>query len=257
MKVQPWNGPIQVLAACTLLVYGAPVRGGAPCADELARKVFEAGYAFYEAGDYEEALRSFRRSYSLCPKPEQQKNIGATHERLGNLPEAIEAYELYLKSAPPDAEDRDAIQVRIANLQKRLTPAVQPSAPASSLAPLPLPPLPEPPPPPPPPDRTAAVVALSAGGLFAVGSLITGLLARSRFQEAERSCKPSCSDSEVASIRTLAWTSIALTGAAALGTGMGVYLWWSSSSSATQTGLRGVGVQVGLEQAQLGARWAF
>jgi tetratricopeptide (TPR) repeat protein len=257
MTVRRRKGLLGALVACAALTSGARARGETPCADELARKVFEAGHAFYEAGDYEEALRSFQRSYSLCPKPEQQKNIGATHERLGNLPSAIEAYELYLKIAPQDAEDRDAIQVRITNLQKRLTPA-SPSAPASTSAPLPLPPPPAPDPPPPTaPDRTAAVVVLSVGGVLAVGSLITGLLARSRFQEAEGSCKPTCPDSEVTPVRRLAWTSVALTGAAALGTGLGAYLWWSASTPAARTGLRGVGAQVGPGQAQLGARWAF
>jgi tetratricopeptide (TPR) repeat protein len=255
MTVQQWRGPLGALVVCAALHSAAVARGETPCADELARKVFEAGHAFFEAGDYEEALRSFQRSYSLCPKPEQQKNIGATHERLGNLPSAIETYELYLKIAPQDAEDRDAIQVRIANLRKRLTPAAS-SAPAMSSAPPPPAP-PEPPPPPVAPDRTASVVVLSASGVLAVGSLITGLLARSRFQEAEGSCKPSCPDSEVAPVRALAWTSVALTGAAALGTGLGAYLWWSASPSAARTGLRGVGAQVGLGQAQLGARWAF
>ena len=254
MKVQRWKGLLGALVAWAALTSGARARGETPCADELARKVFEAGHAFYEAGDYEEALRSFQRSYSLCPKPEQQKNIGATHERLGNLPSAIEAYELYLKIAPQDAEDRDAIQVRITNLRKRLTP-VAPSASASTSTPPP--PAPEPPPPPAAPDRTAAVVVLSVGGVLAVGSLITGLLARSRFQEAEGSCKPTCPDSEVTPVRRLAWTSVALTGAAALGTSLGAYLWWSASTPAARTGLQGVGAQVGPGQAQLGARWAF
>lgn len=229
---------------------------GAQCADELARKVFEAGHAYYEAGDYEEALRAFLRSYGLCPKPEQQKNIGATHERLGNLSAAIEAYELYLRTAPSDAEDRDAIQVRITNLQKRTPPTAPPPTTSASSPRAPAAPSPEPPPPPVPPNYTPAALVLGFSSLVAVGSLITGLVARSRYNEAERSCGSSCSDSEVKPIKQMQLTSTVLTGAALVGVGAGAYLWWSASSS-SRTGLRGVGAQIGTNHAQLGARWAF
>lgn len=257
MMLQRFSGVWRSLAVGAALTLGGPARGTAQCADELARKVFEAGHAYYEAGDYDEALRSFLRSYSLCPKPEQQKNIGSTHERLGNLPAAIEAYELYLRTAPPEAEDRDAIQVRISNLQKRLTPAA-PTASASTSAP-PVAPTAAPAPEAPrgAPDRTAAVLVLGASGVVAVGSLITGLLARSQFNEAERSCGPRCPDTEVQPIRRMALVSTVLTGAAALGAGVGAYLWWSAAPSSARTGRPGVGVRLGSGGAQLGARWVF
>lgn len=266
--LQRFSGVWRSLAVGAALALGVPSRGAAQCADELARKVFEAGHAYYEAGDYDEALRSFLRSYSLCPKPEQQKNIGSTHERLGNLPAAIEAYELYLRTAPPEAEDRDAIQVRISNLQKRLTPAAPTASAATSAPPAAPTATPDPAPEAPhgPPDRTAASVVLGASGIVAVGSLITGLLARSQFNEAERSCGPRCPDAEVQPIRRMALVSTVLTGAAALGTGVGAYLWWSAGPSSARTGQTGrtgqpgrtgVGVHLGSGGAQLGARWVF
>jgi tetratricopeptide (TPR) repeat protein len=240
------------------LCLGAPSQGAAQCADELARKVFEAGFAYYEAGEYEEALRSFLRSYAMCPKPEQQKNIGATHERMGNLSAAIEAYEVYLRTAPSGADDLDAIQVRVSNLRRREATSA-PSASATPSAPPPPPPALTPaaaptPAPPSQPDRTPAVLVLGASGVVAVGSLITGLLALSRSNEAEESCSPRCPDSVVKPIDRLRWTSTALTGVAILGVGVGSFLWWRSGASpAAPT----VGARIAPDQAHLGALWRF
>jgi tetratricopeptide (TPR) repeat protein len=224
----------------------------AQCAEEAARKVFEAGKQYYDTGYYEDAIKSFRRANDMCPKAALLKNIGATEERLGNIAAAIEAYEQYLKAAP-DAADRDAMQLLIGNLKKRLPPPPPPSASMSaSAAPPPPPPppppatssavVPPPPPPPPPPpsagpNRFPAYLALSIGGAATVGAVITGLVAKGRYDSAKSDCSPSCSDSQVSGVKSMALVSTILSGVAVVGVGAGAVLFFTAKPPDAATGL--------------------
>ena len=210
------------------------------CAEEPARKVFEAGKQYYDTGYYEDALKSFRRAYDMCPKAALLKNIGATEERLGNLVAAIEAYEQYVKVAPT-GDDREATSILIGNLKKRvvLAPAASASASASASAVASAPPPPPPPPPPaassapeaapspppplppPPPSRAPAYVSFGVAGAAAIGAVITGLLAKSRYDSASSSCSPRCPDSEVSGVKSMALVSTILSGVAVVGVGVG------------------------------------
>lgn len=254
-----------LVGACVVWMVGSPGGAGAQCADELARKVFAAGQAYFEAGDYEEALRSFQRSFDLCPKADQLKNIGATHERMGNQPAAVAAYEKYVQMAP-EADDRDAILVRIGNIKKRMAaaPSASSAPAAASSAPAPV----EPPPVVPTvtatsapvsagPSRTTAVVVLGVSGAVAIGSLITGLVARGRYIDAENSCKPRCSDEQRDRVWNMALVSTIMSGAALAGVGVGTYLFVKSRPEPLQAGFRGVDAGFGPGQARLGASWAF
>src|SRR5271166_3843319 len=77
-------------------------------ARDRARDAFSQGQELYRAGDYAGALSAFQSAEALSPSPAAEYNIGRCHERLGQLAEAVAAYERYLAEAP-DAPDHDAL----------------------------------------------------------------------------------------------------------------------------------------------------
>ena len=78
-----------------------------------ARLHFQAGASYYEAGDYEDALREFQRSYDLSQRPELFYNFSLCHQQLGRLDEAIVYLDRYLREVE-EVPNR-------ANLERRLT----------------------------------------------------------------------------------------------------------------------------------------
>jgi hypothetical protein len=118
-------------------------------------------------------------------------------------------------------------------------------------------------PPPPPrraePNRLPAFITLGVGGAFGAGALVTGLVAKSKYDDAEETCSPSCSSEQVSGSRTLAITSTALTGAAVLGVGLGVALLLTADSEPSNVGSARplVDVALGPRAACASATWTF
>ena len=84
-----------------------------------ARRAFLEGRAALERGQTEPALAFFREAYALVPHPELLYNIGIAADRLRHDSDALAAFEGYLR-ALPDAENRPAVQERIAILRARI-----------------------------------------------------------------------------------------------------------------------------------------
>jgi tetratricopeptide (TPR) repeat protein len=101
-----------VLLAC--LVVPSP----AACQDALARTHFEAGTSYYEAGDYEDALREFQRAHDLSQRPELLYNLSLCHQQLGAFGEAARLLERYLEEAV-DVPHRPNLERRLRNLRQR------------------------------------------------------------------------------------------------------------------------------------------
>ncbi len=110
------------------------------------------------------------------------------------------------------------------------------------------------------PNRTPAYVAFGVGGAAAIGAVVTGLVAKGKFSDAETNCKPNCPDSTVNSIKSLALVSDVLTGVAVVGVGVGAVLFFTAkpatsevAASPTPTLRAGVGPGGG----KLEATWHF
>ena len=206
--------------------------------DDLARRHFDSGVAYLEESDYDNALKAFQKAYELSKRPEILLNIATVHERQSALPSAVAALKSYLEAAP-QGEHVETVKLRIQNLEKRLdeqdkskateTAAIPASAPPPPAAPTTTTTATATPPAAKPhakaePNRLPAFISLGVGGVLAGASLATGLIAKSKYDDAKGSCGPHCSDSELSSSRTLAITSTVLTGAAVLGVGLGVVL---------------------------------
>lgn len=220
-----------LLGFFTVLALSGPA-WGQESADELARRHFDSGVAYLQESDYDNALKAFQKAYDLSKRPEILLNIATVHERTANLDAALAALNKYLE-LEPDGEHVDTVKLRIANLEKRKA-AEQPAGPDK---PPPGPPsetgAPETPPPvtPPPtadrekPNRLPAYIALGVGAAAAGGAVVTGIIAKKEYDDANDSCGPSCSDSQLSTGRSMAVVSTVLTGVAVVGAGLGVTLW--------------------------------
>ncbi len=86
-------------------------------ADTDARAAFEEGRVAYDAGEYDAAVRAFRRAYLLSPRYRLLYNIAQAELRAGHDGLALEAFQGYLRQAPPDDERRGEVEERVRVLQ--------------------------------------------------------------------------------------------------------------------------------------------
>lgn len=96
----------------------APAGESADAPVPAAVEAFYRGQALFAEARYAEALEQFQRADSLQPAPDLQFNIGLCHARLEHWDDAIQAFEIYLrtKDNPPDRAD---IEARIAEAKRR------------------------------------------------------------------------------------------------------------------------------------------
>jgi tetratricopeptide (TPR) repeat protein len=245
--------------------------------DDLARRHFESGVAYLEESDYDNSLKAFEKAYELSKRPEILLNIATVHERKSDLPGAIAALKSYLTAAP-QGEHVETVKLRIQNLEKRVqdqTAAAAPPAnapadaapapPPASNAAAAKPPASEPAPTPrlrAEPNRLPAFIALGVGGVLAGGSLVTGLVAKSKYDDAKSSCSSTpdgCSNAQLSSSRTFAITSTVLSSAAVLGVGLGIALLLTTDSDGDAVGSSKprLDVALGPKAAAASAAWSF
>jgi hypothetical protein len=257
------------LSLCAALLGGvAPV--AAQTDDENARRHFESGAAYVQQSDNENALREFQAAYALSKRPALLLNIANVYERMGKPREAVETLTKYLNE-DPKSSDRTTTETRIANLKKRLeatpdsttppaasasTTTAASAAPAATTTPA----VTEAPRGARAPNRTPAYIAFGVGGAAAIGAVVTGLVAKSKFDDADKTCKPACSDGTVSSIKSMALVSDILTGVAVAGVGVGAVLFFTAKSPGTEAAQsRGptFGAGVGPGGGKVVATWRF
>jgi tetratricopeptide (TPR) repeat protein len=95
--------------------------GGAQVApsadDEVARNLFQAGRAAYDAGNYDDALEFFEKSHARSLRPQLLYNIGQAADRLRDDQKALASFRAYL-AAVPDAANRVEVENRIRALDR-------------------------------------------------------------------------------------------------------------------------------------------
>jgi tetratricopeptide (TPR) repeat protein len=202
----------RVLALALLLVAGAARAQSEDPDEEIARRHFKQGSAFYLANDYARALAEFELAARAHPAPALDFNIARCHDRLEHADQAIAYYRKYLTSSPKDAAE---IQARIEKLQPRAAPL----RPAQDRA--------EPPKPPivpaaapvenEPPRRSwkapiglgVATLAVAITGVALVGSVVPDY---DRL-DGPGGCRP-CTPSQFSDLQTRAYSGYALLGLA-------------------------------------------
>ncbi|MFW6067570.1 MAG: tetratricopeptide repeat protein [Myxococcota bacterium] len=117
-------GRMSLLTRAAILLLVAALGPAAPAAaqdgdDERGRFHFQAGASYYEAGEYEQALREFERSYEISKRPQLFYNISLAHQQLGDLESAILYLDRYLREVE-EIPNRVNLERRLENLRKRL-----------------------------------------------------------------------------------------------------------------------------------------
>jgi tetratricopeptide (TPR) repeat protein len=115
----------------------------ASSSDEVARGLFQAGKAAYEAGNYADALSFFEQAHERSGRPELLFNIGQAADRLRQDDKAIEALRAYVTQLP-NAPNRAEVEARIraleaAQTERKNAEAVAPVTPAPATAAVPTP----------------------------------------------------------------------------------------------------------------------
>ncbi|HZO14916.1 MAG TPA: tetratricopeptide repeat protein [Polyangiaceae bacterium] len=147
-----------------------------------ASELYERGKKLFESGDFRGALQLFKKAYAMDPHPVLIYNIARSHESLGELEGAIEAFEKYLE-LDPKAPDRGAVEQRIATLKRQLEERQALEARARQAEKPRPPPKPEPEPEPEGPSPIPWIIA--GVGVAGVGAGVAmGAVAQARFDAA-------------------------------------------------------------------------
>ncbi len=77
--------------------------------DDLSEKAVEA----FEAKDYETAVKYFEAAYDADPNPNYLFNIGRVFEEMGDLRNAVDRYEKFVKSPGVDLDSRKFANERL------------------------------------------------------------------------------------------------------------------------------------------------
>ena len=85
--------------------------------DEAARRHFTDGVSYYEQGQYDRALSSFRAAYQSSPRPALLYNMAQCQIRLNKRAEAIRLLQQFL-SEDPNTSMREQVLRLIENLRR-------------------------------------------------------------------------------------------------------------------------------------------
>jgi hypothetical protein len=172
-------------------------------ADQRARLHFDSGRAYYDVGDYENALREFRAAYDESHRTPILYNLYLCFERLSDLGSAIGALEQFLAetgSATDPAPPRPMLEERLANLRARAargaaTPSPEPVAlsnPPSSASPVQASDA----------DAPLPLIAIAGFSVAAAGLVWAGVALGVTLSENDSlgRCSPNCTEAQTSTI---------------------------------------------------------
>ncbi len=108
---------LSVVAAVAL----PAVAGAKPSKKKIrkAARLDKVGKSLYANKRFSEAVVAFEEAFDTDPKAKYLFNLAKAHDKNGNLPEAIDAYERYVDRAP-NAQDAEDIRAVLTFLQTKL-----------------------------------------------------------------------------------------------------------------------------------------
>jgi tetratricopeptide (TPR) repeat protein len=175
-ELRRWTAAAVVVA----LTVGPVARAAEPTAKERVAQ----GIEFYNAGNYDAAIAEFKLAYEASGSPAILFPWAQAERLRGRCREAIDLYQRFIDSGPPEKQvgaakqNRDDCVARIESADAAaasLVPGTAGEAPASEPAP-PEPPPPEPQPEPPPRRQTDPIGWALLGAGVAVAGVAGGAL---------------------------------------------------------------------------------
>jgi tetratricopeptide (TPR) repeat protein len=106
--------------------------------DQVARGLFQAGKAAYQAGKYADALSFFEQAHARSGRPELLFNIAQSAERVRQDEKALEMFRAYLTQVP-NAANRVEVEARIKQLEQWVAEQDKAVAPVAPIAVAPTP----------------------------------------------------------------------------------------------------------------------
>ncbi len=118
--VRTWLSALVVGALVTCFGAGQ-AHAQSEAARQRARQLYATGQALFDSGQFAQAEASFRGAYEAVPNPVVLRAIAAAQERQGNVGQAAQTLQQYLRDNP-NATDRAEVERHITELAGR--PAV-------------------------------------------------------------------------------------------------------------------------------------
>lgn len=187
-----------------------------------AKGHFKSGQEHLKAERFGEAVAAFKKAYEITKDGLVMGQVAQAYAKAGDFENALAAIKVYREAlaegerGPADTLIKEyEAAVKEGRSKKLYLPGEeQPKAeePKSE---------PSTPPPPPPEEkprrkgRFFTWIAAGAAGALALSALVVGLNAQSKFDELSDTCKPTCAESEVDSVKTRALVADVLWGTAA------------------------------------------
>lgn len=176
---------MQRVISCLLvaLMAAAPLQG--VVAQELSeeqverfKELTDLGNKKYEEGDYSAAAQAFIDAYQIRPISNILYNIGRIYEQAGQLENALEYFERFVKSPNVEQESRADALERIKTIKGVLELEEDAATEENAQTPPPAAPAGE-------PDRTVSYIVLGSSAVLLGGSLAFGLLASGEYDTFE------------------------------------------------------------------------
>jgi tetratricopeptide (TPR) repeat protein len=107
--------------------WAGPASQPAPTQEQmaLAKPHYDAGEAYYNQGQFEDAAREFLAAYKLSSLPDLLYDIAQCYDHLRDDDNAEKYYKMYLQQKP-DAQDRPAVEASIKAIDDRRATASSP-----------------------------------------------------------------------------------------------------------------------------------
>lgn len=117
-----WRIALVLLAATLVVPISAQAQSGDQEKEELDPEYVEkkkAGSDAFNSGDFQRAADLFREAFDISPRGNLLFNIALSYERSGDLEQAVQFYERFVK-AVPNSPQRPAVQRQLATLKASL-----------------------------------------------------------------------------------------------------------------------------------------
>lgn len=116
-RLHTWLSAL-VLGALVTCLGAGEAHAQSDATRQRARQLYATGQALFDSGQFAQAEASFRAAYEAVPNPVVLRAIAAAQERQGNVAQAAQTLQQYLRDSP-NASDRAEVERHLTELTGR------------------------------------------------------------------------------------------------------------------------------------------